>query len=125
MEAGKKWADLPSAGKRQQQYDRWLSPGIEFINPEAEKSRKMRARKPIDPFKVEKPDRAPVSLPVKEYGRKLIELCAPGGGFISAGRDPRGFGRSAGPACHDASREGVRQILGIPQGIFKAYNHMN
>jgi len=137
----KKWADLTPAEKREQRYQWWLNPDIKFSSPEAEKKYKERALRFIQAYRVEKPDKVPVSLPVqnrpaylagnefakgevawlfdktdmvkakqilgktccisgnvpssmvvtgdykmvKEYCRKVIETCAPGGGFILAG----------------------------------------
>jgi uroporphyrinogen-III decarboxylase len=67
MEAEKKWADLTPAEKRQQRYDWWLNPGVKFVSPEAEKSYKARALRFINAYKVEKPDRVPVSLPLGNW----------------------------------------------------------
>jgi uroporphyrinogen-III decarboxylase len=67
MEAEEKWADFTPAEKRQQRYDSWLNPGIKFVSPEAEKSYKTRAQRFINAYKVEKPDRVPVSLPLGNW----------------------------------------------------------
>jgi len=67
MEAEKKWADLTPAERRQSRYDRWLNPGIEFSSPEAENSYRTRALRFISAYKVEKPDRVPVSLPLGNW----------------------------------------------------------
>jgi len=64
MEAEKKWADLTPAEKREQRYQWWLNPDIKFVSPEAEKNYKTRALRFINAYRVEKPDRVPVSLPV-------------------------------------------------------------
>jgi uroporphyrinogen-III decarboxylase len=67
MEAEKKWADLTPAEKRQQRYVWWLNPGVKFASPEAEKSYRVRAQRYISAYKVEKPDRVPVSLPLGNW----------------------------------------------------------
>jgi len=67
MEAEKKWADLVPAEKREQRYQWWLNPDIKFVSPEAEKNYKTRALRFINAYRVEKPDRVPVSLPVGNW----------------------------------------------------------
>jgi hypothetical protein len=67
MEAEKKWADLTPEEKREQRYQWWLSPGIKFSSPEAEKNYRERALRFINAYRVEKPDRVPVSLPVGNW----------------------------------------------------------
>ena len=64
MEAEKKWADLTPEEKREQRYQWWLSPKIKFSSPEAEKNYKERALRFVTAYRVEKPDRVPVSLPL-------------------------------------------------------------
>jgi hypothetical protein len=67
MEAKKKWEDLIPAEKREQRYQWWLNPDIKFVSPEAEKNYKTRALRFINAYRVEKPDRVPVSLPVGNW----------------------------------------------------------
>ncbi len=67
MEAEKKWADLTPAEKREQRYQWWLNPDIKFSSAEAEKKYKERALRFINAYRVEKPDRVPVSLPVQNW----------------------------------------------------------
>jgi hypothetical protein len=67
MEAEKKWADLTPEEKREQRYQWWLSPGIKFSSPKAEKNYRERALRFINAYRVEKPDRVPVSLPVGNW----------------------------------------------------------
>ncbi len=64
MNAEKKWEDLTPEEKREQRYQWWLSPGIKFASPEAEKSYGERALRFVNAYRVEKPDRVPVSLPL-------------------------------------------------------------
>jgi hypothetical protein len=67
MEAEKKWADLTPAEKREQRYQLWLNPGVKFVSAEAEKNYKERALRFINAYRVEKPDRVPVSLPAANW----------------------------------------------------------
>jgi hypothetical protein len=67
MEAEKKWADLTPAEKREQRYEWWLSADIKFSSPEAKKNYAVRAQRFIDAYRVEKPDRVPVSLPLGNW----------------------------------------------------------
>ena len=67
MEAEKKWADLTPAEKREKRYQLWLNADIKFVSPEAEKNYRARAQRFIDAYRVEKPDRVPVSLPVGNW----------------------------------------------------------
>ena len=68
MEANqKKWADLTPAEKREQRYEWWLNPEIKFSGPEAAKKYKERALRFVQAYRVEKPDRTPVSLPVQNW----------------------------------------------------------
>jgi hypothetical protein len=67
MEAEKKWADLTPEEKREQRFEWWLSPGIEFASPEAEKSYRERALRFVNAYRVAEPDRVPVSLPVGNW----------------------------------------------------------
>ncbi len=67
MEAEKKWADLTPEEKRAQRYEWWLSADIKFSNPEAKKNYRERAQRFINAYRVEPPDRVPVSLPVSNW----------------------------------------------------------
>lgn len=65
METEKKWADLTAAEKREERYKRMQdTAGIKFAGPEAEKKYKERVLRLINVYKVQEPDRVPVSLPV-------------------------------------------------------------
>jgi len=64
MQPEKKWAELTPAEKREKRYEWWLSADIKFSSPEAGKRYKERALRFIQAYRVEKPDRVPVSLPV-------------------------------------------------------------
>jgi len=67
MGMGPNWANLSPAEKREQRYNGWLTPEIDFSSPEAEKNYKQRAQRLIDAYNVDKPDRVPVSLPVAAW----------------------------------------------------------
>jgi hypothetical protein len=67
MEPEKKWADLTPVEKREQRYAWWLSADIKFSSPEARKNYGERALRFIQAYRVEKPDRVPVSLPVGNW----------------------------------------------------------
>ena len=64
METKKKWADLCWEEKREERFQRWLSPpNVKFNSPEAGKLYKERATRFIKAVKMEEPDRVPVMLP--------------------------------------------------------------
>jgi hypothetical protein len=65
---GKEWAELSPEQKREQRFQRWLSPpGVTFASPQAEKLYKERATRFIKAFSLQKPDRVPCMLPVSFY----------------------------------------------------------
>jgi len=57
------WADMTWEEKREERFKRWLSPGIKFASPEAERLYKERTTRFIKAIKLEEPDRVPVLLP--------------------------------------------------------------
>jgi uroporphyrinogen-III decarboxylase len=60
----KNWAELTADERREERYERWLSPsGLTFVSPEAEKAYKERVTRFIKALKLEKPDRVPCLLP--------------------------------------------------------------
>jgi uroporphyrinogen-III decarboxylase len=68
METGKKWADLTWQEKREERFNRWLSPpNAKFLNAEAEKLYKTRVTRFIKAIKLEEPDRVPVILPIGNF----------------------------------------------------------
>jgi uroporphyrinogen-III decarboxylase len=67
MATNKEWTDLTWQEKREKRFERWLSPGIKFVSPQAEKVYKERATRLIKAIKMEEPDRVPVWLPVGTY----------------------------------------------------------
>jgi uroporphyrinogen-III decarboxylase len=67
MDAEKKWAELSPAEKQAQRYDGWLNADIKFSSPEAKEKYRERAQRFISAYKVEKPDRVPVTLPVGNW----------------------------------------------------------
>jgi len=59
------WAQLTPEQKRQYRLNAFLNPeGINFVSPEAEKAYKVRAKRLVDVYNVQEPDRVPVNLPV-------------------------------------------------------------
>jgi uroporphyrinogen-III decarboxylase len=68
MTTEKRWADLSPEEKREERFNRWLSPpGVRFSSPEAEKGYKARITRFIKTIKLEEPDRVPVMLPAGFY----------------------------------------------------------
>jgi len=67
MDMGSGWANLSPTEKREQRYQWWLTPEIDFSSPEAEKNYKKRAQRLIDVYNIDTPDRVPVSLPVSAW----------------------------------------------------------
>jgi uroporphyrinogen-III decarboxylase len=64
MTTEKNWADLSPEERREERFNRWLSPaGVKFSGPEAEKGYKARVYRLIKVIKIEEPDRVPVMLP--------------------------------------------------------------
>ena len=54
--------------KREARFEQWLAPpGIEFNSPEAETAYTTRLKRITDAYKVNIPDRVPVSLPIGNY----------------------------------------------------------
>ncbi|MEJ2111200.1 MAG: uroporphyrinogen decarboxylase family protein [Acidobacteriota bacterium] len=59
------WTRRTPAQKREHRLNRLLNPtDVKFVSPEAEKAYKIRARRYVDAFNVQEPDRVPVNLPV-------------------------------------------------------------
>ncbi len=59
------WDELTPEQKRQHRLDCFLKPAdIKFISPEAEAAYQVRAKRLVDVFNVQEPDRVPISLPV-------------------------------------------------------------
>jgi len=67
METEKKWEELTPAEKREQRYEWWLTADIRFASPQAKKNYHDRALRFINAYRVEKPDRVPVSLPIGNW----------------------------------------------------------
>jgi uroporphyrinogen-III decarboxylase len=61
----KQWKEMTWEEKREERFKRWLSPGIKFVTPEAEKLYKERVTRFTRAIKLEKPDRVPVMIPVQ------------------------------------------------------------
>ena len=65
MTTEKNWADLSPEEKREERFNWWLSPpDVKFASPEAEKAYKVRVQRLINVYKVQEPDRVPVSLAI-------------------------------------------------------------
>jgi uroporphyrinogen-III decarboxylase len=61
---GKDWSGLSPEEKREERFNKWLSPpDVFFSSPEAEKMYKQRVQRFIDAVKIKEPDRVPVVLP--------------------------------------------------------------
>jgi len=63
----KKWQDLSWQEKREERFKRWLSPGVKFKGPQAEKAYKERVTRFIKAIKLEEPDRVPIMLPASFF----------------------------------------------------------
>ena len=61
------WADLSWEEKREERFKRWLTPGITFSSPNAEKLYKERVTRFIKAFQMGKPDRVPCILPASNF----------------------------------------------------------
>ena len=67
MDGEPNWAELSPGQKRRRRDQWWLSPGIDFASPEAERDYRQRTQRLIDAYNVDIPDRVPVSLPVAAW----------------------------------------------------------
>ena len=66
------WEDLTPAQKRQYRLENLLkTEGIKFVNPEAEKTYRIRAKRLVDVYNVEQPDRVPVIIRIGNLPLKL------------------------------------------------------
>ena len=65
--SAKPWDEMTWREKREERFRRWLSPWVNFVNVEAEKSYKQRVTRFIKAIKMEEPDRVPVMLPGGSY----------------------------------------------------------
>jgi uroporphyrinogen-III decarboxylase len=63
MDTVNKWSEMTWEEKREERFTRWLSPGVKFSSPEAEKLYRERVTRFIKTIKLEEPDRVPVMLP--------------------------------------------------------------
>jgi uroporphyrinogen-III decarboxylase len=60
----KNWADMTPGEKREQRFQWWSdTEGIKFVNPEAERNYHQRLQRMIAVYKVQEPDRVPVTIP--------------------------------------------------------------
>lgn len=67
MAEGKKWEEMTWQEKREERFKRWLSPGIKFKSPQAEKAYEEKLTRFIKAFKLEEPDRVPCILPAGHF----------------------------------------------------------
>ena len=107
--------NLTKEQKREQRLQRRISPqGITFRDSKTEKLYQERVRRFIKAFLCDEPDRVPVMVPaslltfgdvkdVKACCRKLIEDCAPGGGYVLTG----------GTAVTEAKPENLRAFMQV------------
>jgi len=59
------WAQMTPEQKRQYRLDNFLNPkGLQFVSKEAENNYKIRAKRYIDAYNVQEPDRVPVNVPL-------------------------------------------------------------
>jgi len=64
----KEWAELTPAEKREERFNRWLSPpGVTFSSPKAEQGYKARVNRFIKAFQLQEADRVPCILPASNY----------------------------------------------------------
>lgn len=69
------WAEMTREQKREHRLNQYLNPpGIKFVSPEAEETYKKRARRMVDAYNVEEPDRVPVHLPIGSLPFNLAGL---------------------------------------------------
>jgi hypothetical protein len=74
MEAEKRWADFTPLERREKRYEWWLCADINFSSPEARRNYQERALRFVNAYRVEKPDRVPVSLPVDNWPAYLAGM---------------------------------------------------
>ncbi len=68
MASDKRWDELSPDERRDERFERWLSPpGIEFANREAKEGYRARVTRFIKAIRLEEPDRVPVMLPVQFF----------------------------------------------------------
>ena len=82
MDTEKKWTELTPVEKREKRYEWWLSADIKFSGSEERKNYQERALRFVNAYRVEKPDRVPVSLPVDNWPAYLA-----GTDFITVAND--------------------------------------
>ena len=67
MDTVENWSELTPEQKRKERFKRWLSPGVKFISPEAEKAYKARVTRFTKTISLEEPDRVPVMQPAANF----------------------------------------------------------
>ncbi len=84
MDIEKKWDELTPEEKREARFKHWLeAPGVKFDSPEAQKKYKARVTRMIKVYKLQEPDRVPVSLPAGAFC-----IYYAGGNLYQAMHDP-------------------------------------
>ena len=64
----KQWADMTREEKREERFQRWLSPpAVKFVSPAAGKKYRAKATRLMKAIKMEIPDRVPVTIPSSSY----------------------------------------------------------
>jgi uroporphyrinogen-III decarboxylase len=59
------WAQMTREQKRQYRFDKYLSgDGVKFVSEQAKQAYRVRARRLVDAYNVQEPDRVPIQLPV-------------------------------------------------------------
>jgi len=69
-----RWLQLSPAERLDQRLQWFSTPIVPFASPEAEKAYLGRVRRLVDVYKVQEPDRVPVSLPVGAFPAYLYGL---------------------------------------------------
>ena len=61
----KQWKEMTWEERREERFQRWLSPDVKFVSPEAERLYKERVTRFTKAIKLEEPDRVPVMIPAE------------------------------------------------------------
>jgi uroporphyrinogen-III decarboxylase len=84
MDNEKKWDELTPDEKREARFKNWLeAPGVKFDSPEAQKKYKARVTRIVNAYKLQEPDRVPVSIPAGAFS-----IYYAGGNLYQAMYDP-------------------------------------
>jgi hypothetical protein len=89
VEKKRNWTELSADEKREERFNRWLSPGIDFSSREAAEQYRQRVTRIIDAIKLKEPDRVPVifspgHIPALYSGYTIKEVMYDSGKLILA-----------------------------------------